>query len=256
MTDHHRPLIGITAMHHHTGANGRALQAVRSTYLRAIEAAGGIPLIIYLTDDLSAIHALYNYCAGILLPGGDDVDPIHYGEDPHPQLGSVDPQRDAVELALARRAKTDGKPLLGICRGLQVINVALGGSLYQDIPSQYDTAIDHRANSRSQAWTDLTHPMTIAADSRLATILKTDQIGCNTMHHQAIKTLAPGLRAVAYAPDGIVEAVESTGDQYLLAVQCHPEHLWNSSEPRWQALFADFIAACRHQPTPPPSSSQ
>ncbi|MCS6889621.1 MAG: gamma-glutamyl-gamma-aminobutyrate hydrolase family protein [Chloroflexus sp.] len=245
MTEQSRPLIGITAMHSGPGADGRELQAVRPTYLRAIEAAGGIPLIIYLTDDLSATRALYELCAGILLPGGDDVDPAYYGEAPHPQLGPVDPQRDAVEIALARWAQADGKPLLGICRGLQVINVALGGSLYQDIPSQFDTSIDHRANTRTRAWTELTHPLVISADSRLATILTADQIGCNTMHHQAVKTLAPGLRAVAYAPDGIIEAFEMTGDHYLLAVQCHPEHLWDSSEPRWRALFADFVAACR-----------
>lgn len=245
MTNHARPLIGITAMHSGASADGRELQAVRPTYLRAIEAAGGIPLIIYLTDDLSAVCALYDLCAGILLPGGDDVDPAYYGEAPHPQLGPVDPQRDAVEIALARWAAADGKPLLGICRGLQVINVALGGSLYQDIPAQFETTIDHRANTRTRAWTELAHPLTITAGSRLATVLAAEQIGCNTMHHQAIKTLAPGLRPVAYAPDGIIEAFETTGDHYLLAVQCHPEHLWDSSEPRWQALFADFIAACR-----------
>ncbi|WP_298490380.1 gamma-glutamyl-gamma-aminobutyrate hydrolase family protein [uncultured Chloroflexus sp.] len=245
MTDHARPLIGITVMHSGASADGRKLQAVRPTYLRAIEAAGGIPLIISLTDDLSAVRVLYDLCAGILLPGGGDVDPAYYGEVPHPQLGPVDPQRDAVEIALARWAAADGKPLLGICRGLQVINVALGGSLYQDIPAQFETTIDHRANTRTRAWTDLTHPLTITTSSRLATVLSVEQIGCNTMHHQAIKTLAPGLRPVAYAPDGIIEAVETTGDHYLLAVQCHPEHLWDSSEPRWQALFADFIAACR-----------
>ncbi|MEF3274671.1 MAG: gamma-glutamyl-gamma-aminobutyrate hydrolase family protein [Chloroflexus sp.] len=255
MTQQTRPLIGITAMHHHASTDGRELQAVRSTYLRAIEAAGGIPLIIYLTADLSAIRALYDTCAGILLPGGNDIDPVHYGEPPHPQLSPIDPYRDAVELALARWAAAEGKPLLGICRGLQVINVALGGTLYQDIPSQYDTQIDHRANSHTQEWTAITHPMTITAHSRLATILHTSQIGCNTMHHQAVKTLAPGLRAVGHAPDGIIEAFESTDTHYLLAVQCHPEHLWHSSEPRWQALFTDFVAACRRwQTTPSPNN--
>ncbi len=241
-----RPLIGITAMNSGLGADGRELQAVRPTYLRAIEAAGGIPLIICLTDDLAVIRALYERCAGILLPGGDDVDPAHYGELPHPQLGPVDRQRDHVELALARWAATEQKPLLGICRGLQVINVALGGSLYQDIPTQFGATIDHRANTSSRVWTDLTHPITLAADSRLASLLDTDRIGCNTMHHQAIKQLAPGLRAIAHAPDGIIEAVESVADQYLIAVQCHPEHLWNTSEPRWRALFTDFVLVCQH----------
>jgi putative glutamine amidotransferase len=240
-----RPLIGITLMSSVVGTDNRELQAVRPTYLRALEAAGAVPLIIYLTDDLDAIRSLYDRCAGILLPGGDDVDPAYYGEEPHPHLGTVDRQRDAVELALARWAATDGKPLLGICRGLQVINVALGGSLYQDIPSQIATTLDHRANTRTRAWTELTHPLTIVPDSRLATILTTEHIGCNTMHHQAVKTLAPGLRPVAYAPDGIIEAFETTDDHYLLAVQCHPEHLWDTSEPRWRALFTDFVAACR-----------
>ncbi|MEJ5343529.1 MAG: gamma-glutamyl-gamma-aminobutyrate hydrolase family protein [Chloroflexus sp.] len=249
MNHQYRPLIGITTMHSGTSADGRELQAVRPTYLRAIEAAGGIPLIIYLTDDMSAVRRLYDQCDGILLPGGDDVDPAYYDEPPHPKLGAVDRQRDAVEIALARWAHAERKPLLGICRGLQVINVALGGSLYQDIPSQLATTIDHRANTRTRAWTELTHSLHILADSRLATVLHTTDIGCNTMHHQAIKQLAPGLRAVASAPDGIIEAFEALDDHYLLAVQCHPEHLWDSSEPRWQALFADFVNTCRERAT-------
>ena len=244
-----RPLIGITAMSVGNSTDGRDLQAVRPTYLRAIEAAGGIPFIIYLSDDLEAIRHLYHLCAGILLPGGDDVDPAYYDEAPHPRLGNVDRQRDAVEIALTRWARADRKPLLGICRGLQVINVALGGSLYQDIPAQLDTSIDHRANSRTRAWTELTHTLTIRPDSRLAAILQTTHIGCNTMHHQAIKQLAPGLQITAHAPDGIIEAFETTDGHYLMAVQCHPEHLWDSSEPRWRALFTDFVSACRQRPT-------
>lgn len=238
-----RPIIGVSAMNDRSEYGG-ALMAVRPTYLRAIEAAGGIPLLIHLTDDLRVVRSLYDLCDAILLPGGGDVDPALYGEEPHPELGEVDPQRDRVEIQLARWTREDRKPLLGICRGLQVINVAFGGSLYQDIPSQIEDSLDHRANTRTREWSVLTHRVHLDPSSWLAEQLSADEMMGNTMHHQAAKAIAPGLRAVGHAPDGVVEALESTGEQLVVAVQCHPEHLWHTSEPRWRRMFEGFIAAC------------
>jgi putative glutamine amidotransferase len=238
-----RPLIGVSCMNSgDPRING--VMAVRTPYLRAIEAAGGVPLLIHLSDDLEAVRALYELCAGILLPGGDDVDPAYFGEEPHPQLGDVDRQRDEVELALARWSREDRKPLLGICRGLQVINVAFGGSLYQDIPSQLPAALDHRANTKLLQWDVLTHSIALEPDSWLAERLSADELMGNTMHHQSVKALAPGMRVVGQAPDGVVEALEGTGEQLVVALQCHPEHLWSAAEPRWRRLFEGFVAAC------------
>lgn len=221
-----------------------ALVAVRPAYLRAIEAAGGVPLLIHLTNNLEVVRTLYALCDGILLPGGDDMDPASFGEDPHAQLGTVDLQRDKVEITLARWTREDKKPLLGICRGIQVINVAFGGSLYQDIPSQLPTSLDHQANMKVHRWDLLTHSIALEPDSWLAEQLSTATVMGNTMHHQAVKDLAPGMRVVGRAPDGVIEAMEGAGDHFVVAVQCHPEHLWVETETRWLRFFEGFIAAC------------
>lgn len=239
-----RPIIGVACMNSHD-THGRSLMAVRPAYLRALEAAGGVPLCIHLTDDLEVVQALYQQCDGILLPGGDDVDPNYYHEAPHPALGDVDVQRDSVELALARWTLGDQKPLMGICRGIQMINVAFGGTLYQDIPSQLPAAMDHRANIACDQYDVLTHTIALVNDSWLATCLSTTTLMGNTMHHQAVKDVAPGLRVVGYAPDGVIEAIEGTGKQFVVAVQCHPEYLWARAEPRWLHLFTGFIQSCR-----------
>ncbi|MFV9506862.1 MAG: gamma-glutamyl-gamma-aminobutyrate hydrolase family protein [Oscillochloridaceae bacterium umkhey_bin13] len=238
-----RPIIGISCMN---SANpGGALMAVRPNYLRALEAAGAAPLLIPLTDELEVVQTLYQLCAGILLPGGDDLDPALFDEPPHPQLGKVDPQRDAVEIALARWCQDDQKPLLGICRGIQTINVAFGGSLYQDIPSQLPGSLDHRHNTHLGVYDVAAHALQLSEDSWLAGQLGATEVLANTMHHQAIKALAPGLRIVGHAPDGIVEAVEGTTDHFVVAVQCHPEHLWDRAEPRWHKVFRAFVDHCR-----------
>lgn len=239
-----RPIIGVSCMND-ASEGGAALMAVRPTYLRALEAAGAVPLLIHLTDDLAVARALYDLCDGILLPGGDDVDPCHFNEEPHPQLGDVDAQRDAVELALARWSREDKKPLMGICRGVQVLNVAFGGTLWQDIPAQLPDSLDHRHNTRLKQYDVLGHAMTVEPDSWLAGHLDAGELLANTMHHQAVKDVAPGLRAVGHAPDGIIEAVEGTGEQFVVGVQCHPEHLWNKAEPRWLRFFEGFVARCR-----------
>jgi len=240
-----RPIIGISGMNSRD-EDGSGLMAVRPVYLRAIEAAGGIPLLIHLSDDMGVMRRLYTLCDGILLPGGDDVDPSSYGENPHAHLGDVDRQRDTVEIALARWTHEDTKPLMGICRGIQMINVAFGGTLYQDIPSQLPNALDHQANMKTRNWSLLSHSIALEPGSWLATCLDTNEVMGNTMHHQAVKDCAPGMRVVGRAPDGVIEAMESSGDQFVVAVQCHPEHLWAKTETRWRRFFEGFIAACGH----------
>jgi putative glutamine amidotransferase len=239
-----RPLVGVSCMNDRS-SYGAALMAVRPTYLRALEAAGAVPLLIHLTDDLAVVRALYDLCDGILLPGGDDVDPAHFGEERHPMLGEVDAQRDAVELALARWCREEQKPLLGICRGVQVLNVAFGGTLWQDLPAQLPSELDHRYNTHLKQYDVPGHELLLDPDSWLAQHLDADELTANTMHHQALKDVAPGLRVVGRAPDGIIEAVEGTGESFIVGVQCHPEHLWKEAEPRWRRFFEGFVAACR-----------
>jgi putative glutamine amidotransferase len=239
-----RPLIGISCMNSRA-ASGGASMAVRPSYLRAIEAAGGVPLLIYLTDDLGAVRTIYDLCQGVLLPGGDDLDPGNFGEEPHTQLGDVDRQRDAVELTLARWCRDEGKPLFGICRGMQVINVAFGGSLYQDIPSQLPDTQNHRASTDRKQWDYIAHSVRLDPESWLAARLGPTPVAANTLHHQALKDVAPNLRVAGTAEDGVIEAVEGTGKHFVVAVQCHPEHLWAATEPRWKAVFDGFVAECR-----------
>jgi Predicted glutamine amidotransferases len=206
--------------------------------------AGGAPLLIPPLLDAATLRTIYERLDGVLLAGGGDIAPNHYGDQPHERLGTIDPPRDLTELRLARWAAAEGKPLLGICRGVQLINVALGGSLYQDIPSQIDTTIDHNLSYTREDWTFLAHPIAIAADSRLAQMLGTTHLMINSLHHQAVRRVATGLRAVAWAPDGVIEALESEGPTFIIGVQGHPEALQATVDPRWQNLFAAFVQSC------------
>lgn len=216
----------------------------RQSYIDAIVQAGGVPLLIPPVAQEDVLRMMYAPIDGLLLAGGGDVEPYHYGEAPHPRLGTLDPLRDVVELSLTRWAVADGKPILAICRGIQVLNVALGGTLYQDIPAQIDTDICHERSYELQDWTYMTHLVYLEPDSRLASLLGTSELLTNSLHHQAIKDLAPGLRVVGWAPDGVIEAVEGTNGQFILGVQCHPEAVQAMVDPRWSAVFASFVAHC------------
>jgi putative glutamine amidotransferase len=219
-------------------------QFLRKNYTDAIVAAGGVPFIIPVVDDLEVLRALYDRVDGILISGGGDIDPRNYGEEPVPGLGPTDLARDGIELPLARWAMADGKPILGICRGSQVINVALGGTLYQDIPSQLKTSVVHDSSFTRQDWTYMAHDLRLDPDSKLAQVFGTTSFDTNSLHHQSLKEVAPGLRAVGWAPDGVVEAIEGEGDTFLVGVQCHPEALQATADPRWRALFQQFVQSC------------
>jgi putative glutamine amidotransferase len=193
------------------------------------------------------MRALYERIDGLLLSGGGDIEPLHYGEEPIPELGSTDPLRDKVELWLARWATADGKPILGICRGAQLLNVSLGGSLYQDIPAQLQTELVHDSSFTRQDWAYMAHDLQIEPDSRLAEIIGTTSFPTNSLHHQSLKAIAPDLRPVGWAPDGVVEAVEGRNGHFMVGVQCHPEALQGAADPRWRALFGRFVETCRPQ---------
>ncbi len=236
----HRPIIGIPCSIYpdswYTPANGNAI-----SYLRALEAAGGIPALIHLTRDAEVIDAHYARCDAILFAGGEDVGPAHYGATPHPKLGPTNPGQDEVEIALARRAVAEGKPVLGICRGIQLLNVALGGTLYQDIGSEIVGALNHSESTEQRDMSHPAHMITLAQDSWLAGQLDIDTLIVNTLHHQALRDIAPSLRVTGRAPDGVVEAVEGSGSGFVVGVQCHPEELWERTDTRWARMFAGFV---------------
>lgn len=190
----------------------------------------------------------------LVLTGGGDVDPGHYGEDPHHTHSPAEPGRDRFEIALARVALERGLPLLAICRGVQVLNVAAGGSLVQDIASEVPGAVDHDVATTPSA---IAHEVWVSAGSTLASLmadrLEGDALLVNSRHHQAVKALAPGFVATATAPDGVVEAIEHPGLPFCLGVQWHPENFWRTGE--FHALFDALIAAARPSPGPNSPSS-
>lgn len=210
-------------------------------YVRALQAAGLVPLIVPPSLSPEEARVLVAGVAGIVLSGGEDIDPARYGAARHPATQAPHHGRDATELALAAAAREARRPLLGICRGLQLLNVALGGTLVQDLPGERPGNIAH---ARDDAAGQRVHGLTVTAGSRLAAATVDLAITVNSLHHQAVDRLAPSLRATAHAPDGVIEAVESTDDWWVLAAQWHPEELTDDAEPWDRALFAAFAKAC------------
>lgn len=219
------------------------LHGHRHTYVDAVVRAGGAPVLIPLVAEESVLRRIYSIIDGLLLAGGGDVDPAHYGESPIPELGTIDTLRDTVEMPLAQWALADGKPILGICRGIQVLNVAMGGTLYQDIPSQLESDV-HNNSYTNQDWTYMAHALQLDPNSQMAQLFGTTEFSTNSLHHQSLKQVAPGLRAVGWAPDGVVEAVEGLNGQFIMGLQCHPEALQAEADPRWQSLFKRFVDSC------------
>lgn len=233
-----KPIIGLTCHAYNTPS---PRSAVGQPYIDGVVAAGGAPICIPLGLDATSLNAVYDTLDGILLPGGDDVAPDRYGQERHPKLGPVDANRDDLELALADWALRDDVPLLGICRGIQVLAVAAGGSLYQDISAQL--AISDAHAGRGMARDALTHEIDISPASKLAEAVGVAETDVNSFHHQAVRDVPAGFIVSARAKDGIVEGIESPDHRFIVGVQCHPEGIWQTTGPRFAGLFRAFVAA-------------
>jgi len=209
-----------------------------AAYVTALESAGLIPLIVAPLSNADAASAVLDSVAGLVLTGGEDVDPARYGEKRHEKVRSVNAARDATEAALIKEARKRGTPVLAICRGIQILNVALGGTLVQDIPSQCETDIAHDEESARDS---RTHEISVEPGSLIATAIGTEHCTVNSFHHQSVKRVADGMRVTARSPDGIIEGLESTDeDWWVMAVQWHPEEMTDSAEPWDRGLFKAF----------------
>lgn len=235
------PIIGITTSHISNSA-ATPILGVSESYLKAVESAGGLPVMIPLILSDSELDELLPRLDGVLLPGGGDIDPSLFNGRPHSEVYGIDADRDRVEIHLVRRAAELDKPFFGICRGIQVINVALGGSLYTHIADQHPGAQrhDYYPNFPRE---HLAHSVQVLAGSRLSSILGGTQTDTNSLHHQGIDQTAPNLTQVAWAPDGMIEAVELSGHRFGLGVQWHPENL--QAYPAMRSLFRNFVQAAR-----------
>lgn len=231
-----RPRIGITTQRHPgTPAikRGRPIYFLAMEYADRVREAGGVPMLLPPGPvELEVLDGL----DGLLLSGGEDVDPRYYGEDPLPELGTVDDARDTQELPLARAAAERRMPILGICRGTQLLNVALGGTLYQDLGVQHAGALAH---IQEKAVHESDHRVQMAPDSLIAALGEGRSLEVNTFHHQAVKDLAPGLKATAWADDGVIEAFEAS-EGWIVGVQWHPELQPGAFT---AALFEAFVEA-------------
>ncbi|MGH7653967.1 MAG: gamma-glutamyl-gamma-aminobutyrate hydrolase family protein [Gemmatimonadaceae bacterium] len=227
-----------------TAANSKVRLSLN--YVRSLESAGLVPLVVPPLASPDRAGEILDVAAGLLLTGGEDVAPALYGAPPHRKLGNTNPERDATELALLAAARERQVPVLAICRGIQLLNVACGGTLYQDLPSERPSAVQHdQPNDRAAR----THDVTIAAGSRLAAATGAVTMAVNSYHHQAVCQLGGGLRVTATAPDGVVEGVESDDPAWwVLAVQWHPEDLTTDVR-SWDRgifkAFADEVATAR-----------
>jgi putative glutamine amidotransferase len=238
------PVVGVTCGS--GGENGP--MSLDMDYTRAISDAGGLPLAIPPDLPGESLAPLLEILDGLLLSGGPDVDPVHFGEEPLPAMGRIDLGRDRVELGLARLALEIGMPILGICRGAQVLNIAAGGDIFQDLPSQVEGILKH-----AQQPTPMPHPthgIRIEPGSLLASVTGRGSLRVNTWHHQAVRRVAPGFAVSATAEDGVIEAIEKTGAAFVLGLQFHPESMAKGGSPEATLLFEAFVRACREKARP------
>src|SRR3954453_2245103 len=250
------PLIGVSTSEMRAAARTHALPeseppmrelALGLAYPRSLERTGAIPVVLPPMD-LERVDALLDRLGGLMISGGPDVHPSAYGEDPHELLGPTEPDLDAFELELLRRADARGMPILGICRGEQLLNVARGGTLVQDLPEMVGGEVEHRQDQPGRI---PTHPIVVSSDSRLEGVLGRESPEVNSLHHQPVRELGRDLRAVPWSPDGIIEATEAPNRDFVLGVQWHAESL---AEREDQAgLFAAFVAAAARYEAVAPS---
>jgi putative glutamine amidotransferase len=244
------PLVGLPTLSIPPGPKPPRF-GINQSYVRALSAAGCAPVMIPILDDEDRLRAIYERLDGIVFPGGADVAPQEYGEAPIDNLNIIEAPRDRTELMLARWAFADDLPTLGICRGQQVLNVALGGTLYQDLRYQGVTTVEH-SDADGRARNALLHRVRLDPSSRLAQLIDETEIEVNSLHHQAVKAIAPPLRVTGKSEDGVIESLESNERRFLIAVQWHPEEIDTLA---WvQRLFSGFARAAQNYNTRPPGS--
>lgn len=232
-----RPVIGVCASHD----TEKKTFFVRENYMESIMRAGGLPVLLPMTRDVETIGEMAERIDGLFLAGGGDVDPAHYNTPKHPKCGEIDPLRDDFELMLISRVMTRKLPIFGVCRGIQVMNVALGGTLIQDIPSEVPVNEIHLQNP---PYDEPIHEIDVYEDGLLRKILNVPRFAVNSTHHQAVLDLAPGFVVDARSPEGIIEAVHMKDDPRIFGVQFHPEHFAYKSKGA-QALFNYFVDCTR-----------
>lgn len=228
-----KPIIGITA---DVGENNR--QVLKDTYVKAVIHAGGLPMILPIGIE-EEVQQIAGFIDGLLLTGGGDIDPTLFGEEPHQRLGDVEPARDTVELELFKEVLALNKPILGICRGLQIINIAAGGNMYQDIYTQKEGEL--LQHSQKAPTFHASHFVQVEKGSLLESLAETTQIKVNSYHHQAVKDVPPPLKVSGVASDGVIEAIESTTHRFVLGVQWHPEALVQKEDVVSRRIFDRFI---------------
>lgn len=231
-----KPIIGLTP----SVDEERNRCVVQPGYLESVDRAGGLGLMLPLTDRDEDIQQFVELCDGFLFVGGPDIEPWRYGQELLPECGHQNIQRDAMEWKLMEAALAADKPVLGICRGIQVLNAVLGGTLYQDIPSQYETELAHQMTE--PPYNRIAHPFRVVEGTPLAESPLPE--GVNSRHHQAILELAPGLEIMAYASDGIIEAVRMPEKKFVWAVQWHPEAYWEEAGMNLE-LFKKLVEAAK-----------
>jgi putative glutamine amidotransferase len=232
------PIIGITT-NQSKNANGQPIVMLMQSYINAVIQVGGVPVLIPSLIAEDGWDSLYFRLDGILFSGGGDIGLEYAPGEPHLRIDDVDLDRDSIELKMVRAAASDGKPFLGICRGCQVMNVALGGTLYTHIPDQLPNALDHSYPGNMR--TVLVHEIKIDEGTHIAEIFGEPIVKVNSLHHQGLKDIAPSVRVAGHAPDGLVEAIELPDHPFGVAVQWHPEWLMDQAGTR--NLFKSFVQA-------------
>jgi putative glutamine amidotransferase len=233
-----KPLIGITT-NQSTNIHGHPTVMLMQSYIRAVIQAGGVPVLIPSMIHDDGWDALYARLDGVLFSGGGDIAVGRFSGEPHPRVDDVDLERDSVELNMIHAAALDGKPFLGICRGAQLVNVGLGGTLYTHIQDQVPNSLDHAYPGNMR--TVLVHEVKIEDGTRIAEVLGEPIVQVNSLHHQGLKDISPSLRVAGHAPDGLVEAVELPDHPFGIAVQWHPE--WLTDQESTRNLFRKFVEA-------------
>ena len=233
---HNTPIIGILGI-----VDDEIITKLQNTYTRAIEGSGGMPILLPYVEKDESIDEFVNLCDGFLFTGGVDVDPKYYGENKKSTCGDIQPYRDELEIKSFEKIYKTKKPIMAICRGAQLVNVALGGTLYQDIPTEIESYVLHK---QCEPKDSPSHDVNVIENTPLFELARSERVKANSFHHQAIKALGNGLCVMATADDGIIEAVYSELYPYLRAYQWHPERLFDFDSLN-HAVFEDFIRACR-----------